>query len=81
MRADEFARNFNPPLTNLKDPVIVQVLPFSSLAIGFHLRRDMSISGEGIFTPTSSILASGFPPPPVGAPRPSAYTTPLSPSS
>ena len=41
----------------------------------------MSSSREGIFTPTSAILDGGLPPPPVGAPRPSTYTTPLSPSS
>ena len=62
-------------------PVIVQVLPFSSPAIGVPLSKDMSSSGEGISTPPSTILASGVPPPPVGAPRPSASTAPLSPSS
>ena len=28
LQVDEFARNFNTPLTNLNDPVIVQVHPF-----------------------------------------------------
>ena len=41
----------------------------------------MSSFGEGISTPTSAILAGGVLPPPVGAPRPSASTAPLSPSS
>ena len=81
MQTDDFARNFNPPLTNLNDPVIVQVLPFSSPAIGVPLSRDMFSSREGISTPTSAILVSGVPPPSVGAPRPSASTAPLSQSS
>ena len=29
LQVDEFARNFNSPLTDLNDPVIVQVRPFN----------------------------------------------------
>ena len=31
LQADEFAKNFNTPLTDLNDPVIVQVHPFDPL--------------------------------------------------
>ena len=79
MQANKFARNFNPPLTDLNDSVIVQALPFSSLLIGVPLRRDMSSSGEGISTPTLAILACGDPPPPIGDFGRSASTAPLSP--
>ena len=40
----EFARNFNSPLTDLNDPVIVQILPFESLVICVLTRRLMAIS-------------------------------------
>ena len=30
LQDDEFARNFNSPLTDLNDPVIIQGLPFNS---------------------------------------------------
>ena len=30
LQVDEFARNFNSPLTDLNDPVIIQVCPFNS---------------------------------------------------
>ena len=41
LQTDEFARNFNTPLTDLNDPVIVQVRPFSSPVIGVPLSRVM----------------------------------------
>ena len=81
MQVDEFARKFNSPLTDLNYPVIVQVLPFSSLGSGVPLSQFMSRSGEGMSTPTSAILASGVSPPPVSAPKPSASIAPLSPSA
>ena len=81
MQADEFARNFNSPLTNLNDPVIVQVRPFNSPVIGVHLGRLMSIAGEISSTSTSTAPAEGVPPPPIGAPRTSIPTTPLTPAS
>ena len=56
LQADEIARNFNPPLTNLSDLVIVQVLPFTSPVIGVPERRVMANSREGIYTPTSAML-------------------------
>ena len=34
LKADEFARNFNQPLTDLNDLVIVQDLSFSSHVVG-----------------------------------------------
>ena len=80
MHADEFARNFNPPLTNLNDHVIIQVLPFTSPVIGVPVIRVMANSGEGISTPTSTMLVGKVPPPLVGTLRPSASTAPLSPS-
>ena len=61
--------------------MIVQVLPFSSPMIGVLVSRVMSSYGEGIYTPTSSILDGGVPPPLIGTLIPSESTTPLSPSS
>ena len=81
LQADEFARNFNPPLTDLRDPMIVQVIPFDSPIIGVPVRRVMARSGEGISTPTSVVLAGGVPSSLVATPRPNAPTTPLSLSS
>ena len=81
LQADKFARNFNTPLTNLNDPVIVQVRPFNSPVIGVPLGRLMSTVGESNSTSTSATLAEGVPPPPVGAPRTSIPTTPLTPAS
>ena len=81
LQADDFERNFNSLLTDWNDLMIVQVLSFSSPSFGVSLSQVMSILGEGIFTPTSTILVGGVPPPPVGAPRPSASTAPFSPSS
>ena len=78
LQTNEFARNFNPPLTDLNDPMIVQVLPFDSPLIGVPVSRVMASFREGISTPTSAILARGFPPPPVVNPRSSAHTAPLS---
>ena len=34
LEADDFGRNFNTPLTDLNDPVIVQVRPFDSPILG-----------------------------------------------
>ena len=59
LQADEFARNFNPPLTNLSNLVIVQVIPFDSPVIGVLVSNIMAIFGEGISTPKSVILARG----------------------
>ena len=81
LQDDEFPRNFNPLLTDLKDHVVIEVLPFSSPVIGVPLSKDMSSASEGIYTPTSSILAGGVQPPLVGTPRVSAYDAPISLSS
>ena len=45
LQPDEFARNFNSPLTDLNDLVIVQVRPFNSPMIGVPVRRLMYIAG------------------------------------
>ena len=63
MQADEFARNFNSPLTYLNDLVIVQVLPFDSPVIGVPVSRLMASSGESPSTPISAISAEGVTPP------------------
>ena len=42
LQTDEFARNFNSPLTDLNDHVIIQVRPFSSPIVGVPLSRVMS---------------------------------------
>ena len=42
LQADEFARNFNPPLTDLSDPMIVQVIPFYLPVIGVPVSRVMA---------------------------------------
>ena len=76
-----FVRNFNSPLTDLNDPVIVQVRPFNSLVIGVPLGRLMSTAGERSSTSTSAAPAEGVPPLLVGAPRTSIPTTPLTPAS
>ena len=76
LQADEFARNFNSPLTYLNDPVIVQVRPFNSPVIGVPVSRLMASLGEIPSTPISSILAEGVPPPLVGTPRTNIPATP-----
>ena len=45
--------------------------------IGVPLGRLMSTIGESSSTSTSTALAEGVPPPPVGVPRTSIPTTPL----
>ena len=81
MQAKEFVRNFNSPLTNLNDLVIVQVHPFNSPMIGVPMGRIMSSAGQSYSTSTSVASAEGVPPPPVGAPRADIPTTPLTPAS
>ena len=81
LQADEFARNFNSPLTDLNDLVIVQVHPFNSYVIGVPVSRLMASVGESPSTPISTILAEGVPPPPVGTPRTNTPTTPFTPGS
>ena len=81
LQADEFARNFNSPLTDLNDPMITQVHSFNSPVIGVPLCRLMSTAGESSSTSTSATSAEGVPPPSVGAPRTTIPTTPLTPAS
>ena len=81
MQANEFARNFNSPLTDLNDHVIIQVRPFNSPMIGVPMSRLMSSVGESPSTLISTILAEGVPPPLVGTPRKNIPATPLTPSS
>ena len=57
LQANKFARNFNSPLTNLNDHVIVQVRPFNSPMIGVPLGRLMSTTGEISSTSTSTTPA------------------------
>ena len=45
LQADEFARNFNSPLTDLNDPVIVHVRPFNPPMIGVPMGRIMPTIG------------------------------------
>ena len=52
LQDDEFARNFNSPLTNLNDSVIIQVHPFNPPMIGVPVGRIMSTTGESSFTST-----------------------------
>src|SRR5713226_7985917 len=73
----EFARNFNTPLTDLNDPVIVQVRPFDSPVLGVPVGRIMSSTEESPFVFTSAVSAEGVIPPPVSAPRSSIRSTPL----
>ena len=47
--ADEFARNFNTPLIDLNDLVIVQVRPFDSPVLGVLVGRILSSAGESSF--------------------------------
>ena len=81
LQANNFVRNFNSPLTDLNDHVIVQVHPFSSPMIGVPLDRLMSSMGESYSTSTSATLAKGVPPPSVGTPKTSIPTIPLTPAS
>ena len=81
MQDDEFARNNNTPLTDLNDPVIGQVLHFSSPVSSVSLILDMSSSGEGMPTPTSAMMVSRVSPPSMSALRPSSSAAPLSPSA
>ena len=80
MQADKFARNFNSPLTDLNDHMIVQVRPFNSPVIGVPLGRLMSTAGESS-TSTSATPAEGVPPPLIGSPRTSIPTTLLNPAT
>ena len=77
LQADEFARNFITPLTDLNDPMIVQVRPFNPPVIGVPMGKIMSNAGESSFISISAAPAEGVPPPPVGAPRSSIPTIPL----
>ena len=81
MQDDKFARNFNTPLTDLNDPVIVQVHPFDPPVFGVPVGRIMSTTREISFIFSSTTQAEGVLPPLVGAPRSSIPTTPLSPVS
>ena len=81
LQDDEFARNFNTPLTDLNDTVIVQVRPFDSPLLGVPVGRIMSFVEEIPFLFTSSILVEGVLPSPVSAPRSSIPSTPLTPAS
>ena len=81
LQTDEFARNFNTPLTDLNDPVIVQVRPFDSPVLGVPVGRIMSFVKESPFVFTSAVPVEGVLPPPVSAPRSSIPSTPLTPAS
>ena len=45
LQAQEFATNYNPPITNLSGPVLLQVHSFGSLGVGVPLCTIMSSSG------------------------------------
>ena len=76
LQDDEFARNFNTPLTDLNNHVIVQVRPFDSPVLGVPMARIMSTMGESSFSFTSAFPTEGVLPPPVSAPRSSIPSTP-----
>ena len=80
LQDDKFARNFNSPLIDLNDMVIVQVRPSNPPVIGVPVSRIMSTIGEIYFTSTLAALTEGVLPPPVGAPRTSIPTIPLTPA-
>ena len=63
LQTDEFARNFNTPLTDLNDPVIVQVRPFDSPVLGVPVGRIMFYVEESPFVFTSTLLVEGVLPP------------------
>ena len=81
LQTDEFVRNFNTPLTDLNDPMIVQVRPFNSPVLGVPVGRIMSSMEESPFVFTSAISVEGVLPPPVSALRSSIPSTPLTPAS
>ena len=81
LQTDKFARNFNTPLTDLNDLVIIQVHPFDPPVIGIPVGRIMSTVGEISSTSTLAALDEGVIAPLVGAPRSSIPTTPLTPAS
>ena len=81
MQPDEFARNFNSPLTDLNDPVIVHVCPLNSPVVDVLVGRLISSAGESSSTSTSVAPAEGVPPPMVGSAREKIPTTPLNPAS
>ena len=80
MQDDEFEKNFNSPLTDLNDHVIIQVHPFNSLVIGVPMSRLMASARESPSTPSLAIPTEGVPPPLVGTPRTYIIYTPLTPS-
>jgi len=80
LQTNEFARNFNTPLTDLNDPVIVQVRPFDSPVLGVPVGRIMSSAEESPFVFTSTLPVEGVLPPLVSAPRSSLPSTPLTPA-
>ena len=49
LQTDKFARNFNTPLTDLNDHMIVEVRPFDSPILGVPVGRIMSTAGESSF--------------------------------
>ena len=59
LQVDKFARNLNPPLTDLNDPMIVQVHPFNPPVIGVPLGRIMSIAGESSLLPLQLLQLKG----------------------
>ena len=81
LQTDDFARNFNTPLTDLNDPMIIQVRPFDSPILGVPVGRIMSSAEERPFVFTSVVSAEGVLPPLVSAPRSSIPSTPLTPAS
>ena len=81
LQTDEFARKFNTPLTDLNDPVIVQVRHFDSPVLGVPVGRVMYYVEESPFVFTSTLPVEGVLPPPVSAPRSSLPSTPLTPAS
>ena len=81
LQTEKFVRNFNTPLTDLNDHVIVQVRRFDSPILGVPVGRIMSSAEESPFVFTLVVPVEGVLPPPISAPRSSIPSTPLTPAS
>ena len=60
LQTDEFARNFNTPLTDLNDPMIVQARPFDSPILGVPVGRIMSSARESFFGSPQPFRLKGY---------------------
>ena len=66
LQFEEFSRNFNTPLTDIGDSILVQIRPLSQSRIGVPIGFVIENLGEGsrdMYTPTSTMLFRGVSPP------------------